>query len=86
MKTTVITSKGTTTIPKTVRSELGLIEGSYITFQKTSNGGYLIKPVVTIGELRKRNQKILARENVSLVDYRSGDGFRAHTTKVLNES
>jgi len=86
MKTTVITSKGTTTIPKSVRDDLGLTEGSYLSFQRTKNGEYFIKPVVTMRELRKKNQRILAREKTSLDTYKSGDGFRAHAKRILDES
>ncbi len=70
-------------IPNSARDDLGLIEGSYLSFQRAKNGVHLIKSPVTIGGLRKMNQRILAREKTSLDAYRSGDGFRDHVKRMI---
>ena len=86
MKTTVITSKGTTTIPKEVRDSLGLVPGSSLTFRRAKSGKYFIDPVDTIDDIRSKNRAILSRESQSLKDYQSGDGFRAHAKRRAGES
>lgn len=86
MKTTVITSKGTTTIPKEVRDSLGLVPGSSVTFRQTKGGRYFIDPVETIDDIRAKNKAILAREKQSFKDYKSGDGFRANAMRRVRES
>ena len=78
MNNTVITSKGTTTIPKKFRDRLGLKEGSVISFGLSESGRLYIDPVISIEELRKKNQQILSRNKQSLKGYKSGDGFKAH--------
>ena len=86
MKTTVITSKGTTTIPKEVRDSLGLTTGSSLTFRRTKSGKYFIDPVESIDDIRAKNRAILTREKQSLSDYKSGDGFSAHAQRQVSES
>ncbi len=86
MKTTVITSKGTTTIPKEVRDSLGLTPGSSLTFRRAKSGKYFLDPVETIDDIRAKNRAILTREKQSLTDYKSGDGFRAHADGQVGES
>lgn len=55
MKSTVITSKGTTTIPKEVRDYLNLKPGSRLTFA-FDKGGVVIEKALTLEEVRHRNQ------------------------------
>lgn len=58
MKTTVITSKGTTTIPKEVRDSLGLVPGSSVNFT-VKNGVAYIKRALTLDEVRAQNAKLI---------------------------
>jgi AbrB family looped-hinge helix DNA binding protein len=54
---TVITSKGTTTIPNRVRRELGLTPGSLVKFDKDEKTGqFTITKVLTLEEIQKRNK------------------------------
>lgn len=54
MKSTIITSKGTTTIPKEVRDYLQLTPGSRLTFA-FNRGGVVIEKALTLEEVRLRN-------------------------------
>ncbi len=83
MNTTIITSKGTTTIPKHFRDSLGLSEGSMINFEMSKSGRLFIDPVLPIEELRRQNQIILAKNKETLKNYSSGDGFRARAKAIL---
>lgn len=82
MNNTVITSKGTTTIPKMFRDRLGLKEGSVVSFEMSESGRLYIDPVISIEELRKKNQKVLSRNKQSFKDYKTGDGFKAHAKAI----
>ena len=65
MKTTVITSKGTTTIPKEVRDSLGLVPGSSINFT-VKDGVAHIRRALTIEEVRAQNAKLVPKELASM--------------------
>ena len=53
---TVITSKGTTTIPSRVRRELDIHPGDVVEFNKDPKSGeYRIKKIPSLNEIRKRN-------------------------------
>ncbi len=53
---TVITSKGTTTIPSRVRRELGIHPGDLVGFNKDAKSGkYVIEKIPSLDEIRKRN-------------------------------
>lgn len=57
---TVITSKGTTTIPSRIRRELGLMPGDTIEFNTDPiSGSVVISRVPTLAEIRKRNAKYI---------------------------
>ena len=43
MPTGTMTSKGQITIPKPVRDDLGLVNGSHVTFTRTPDGDYLLR-------------------------------------------
>lgn len=77
MNTTVITSKGTTTIPKEFRDNLGLREGTVVSFEMSKSGRLYIEPMVDIADLRAENKKILLKNKQNLKNYKSGDGFMA---------
>lgn len=65
MKTTVITSKGTTTIPKEVRDSLGLIPGSSVNFT-VKNGVAYIERALTLDEVRAQNARLIPKEILAL--------------------
>jgi AbrB family looped-hinge helix DNA binding protein len=60
MKTTVITSKGTTTIPKEVRDSLGLVPGSSVNFT-VKNGVAYIERALTLDEVRAQNARLIPK-------------------------
>lgn len=72
--TTIITSKGTTTIPADLREKLHLKEGDTVRFEESEQGRITISRALSLEEIRKCNQA--AAHNVSSVA--SGDGFSAH--------
>lgn len=72
---TILTSKGTTTIPIEIRKQLGIEPGMQITFSKTKSGEYVIKRAHTIEEIRAMNKKALAQAATSHKEYKSGEGF-----------
>lgn len=43
MSTGTMTSKGQITIPKAVRDDLGLVNGSRVVFERTPEGDYLLR-------------------------------------------
>lgn len=72
---TILTSKGTTTIPIEIRKQLGIKPGMQITFTRTRSGEYVIKRSQTIEEIRAMNKQALARAATTNKEYKSGDGF-----------
>ncbi len=72
---TILTSKGTTTIPIEIRKQLGIKPGMQITFTRTNSGEYIIKRSQTIEEIRTMNKQALARAATTNKEYKSGDGF-----------
>jgi AbrB family looped-hinge helix DNA binding protein len=72
---TIVTSKGTTTIPIEIRKQLGIKPGTQITFTKTKSGEYTIKRSNTIEEIRSMNKQALAQAATTQKEYKSGDGF-----------
>lgn len=72
---TILTSKGTTTIPIEIRKQLGLKPGMQIAFSRTKSGEYIIKRSQTIEEIRAMNKQALAQAATSNKEYNSGDGF-----------
>jgi AbrB family looped-hinge helix DNA binding protein len=84
---TILTSKGTTTIPKEIRDELGMLPGSIVSFTKdSSTGQYSILRPKTIEDIRKVNQAAMLREGTIGYEYKSGDGFNAHVAKKYGVS
>lgn len=72
---TILTSKGTTTIPVEIRKQLGIKPGMQITFSKTKSGEYIISRSRTIEEVRAMNKQALTRATTGNKEYKSGDGF-----------
>jgi len=72
---TILTSKGTTTIPIEIRKQLGIKPGMQITFSKTKSGEYVIKRSHTIEEIRAMNKQALKQAATSHKEYKSGESF-----------
>lgn len=75
--TTILTSKGTTTIPKEIRDTLGIKPGMQVNFTKNKQGKYEIGRAKTIEEVRDVNQVWLKKRGTYNKKYQSGDGFTA---------
>lgn len=71
MDTTVITSKGTTTIPKSVRTLLNLEPGSKINFVAMGNK-VIIEKSLTLEDVRSVNKKYIKQDmlNISIEEAR----------------
>lgn len=82
---TILTSKGTTTIPIEIRKQLGIEPGMQITFTKTRSGDYTIKRSRTIGEIRAMNKRALEQAATSHKKYQSGDGFALASTEKFGK-
>jgi len=79
---TILTSKGTTTIPKEIRDQLGVKPGMLISFSKNqSTGEYTLKRAQTITEIRQVNKLALQQAKTIGKKYVNGAGFRAHITQ-----
>jgi bifunctional DNA-binding transcriptional regulator/antitoxin component of YhaV-PrlF toxin-antitoxin module len=72
---TILTSKGTTTIPVEIRKQLGIEPGMQITFMKNKSGEYVIKCPRTIEEIRVMNTQALKQAATADKEYTSGSGF-----------
>jgi AbrB family looped-hinge helix DNA binding protein len=72
---TILTTKGTTTIPIEIRKQLGIKPGMQITFSKTKSGEYVIKRSRTIEEIRAMNKQALKQAATSRKKYKSGEGL-----------
>ena len=55
----ILTSKGTTTIPKYVRDKLGLKPGNRVSFVETDQGSYIIKKELTLADVQAMNAKLV---------------------------
>lgn len=82
---TILTSKGTTTIPIEIRKQLGIQPGMQITFSKTKSGEYIIKRSRTIEEIRAMNKQALTQAATSHKEYKSGDGFSRDTLEKFGK-
>jgi AbrB family looped-hinge helix DNA binding protein len=72
---TILTTKGTTTIPVEIRRQLGIKPGMYVAFAKGKPGEYVIKRSRTIAEIRDMNKQALAAAGTQHKKYASGIGF-----------
>lgn len=75
---TILTSKGTTTIPVEIRNKLGIEPGMYVSFEENQAGEFVLKREQTIEEVRAMNKAAMEREGTTNVIYESGDGFASH--------
>lgn len=82
---TILTSKGTTTIPIEIRRQLGIKPGMQISFTKTKSGEYVITRSRTIEEVRAMNKQALQRTATGYKEYKSGDGFSLASTEKLGK-
>jgi AbrB family looped-hinge helix DNA binding protein len=84
MHKTILTSKGTTTIPKEIREQLGVKPGMLISFTKNeATGEYVLGRAQTIEEVRAANKRALQATNTLHKQYVSGAGYTAHVTEEL---
>ena len=82
MYKTTLTSKGTTTIPKEIRDQLGVKPGMLIAFSKSPvTGEYVVSRALTIAEIRSANKRALRAAGTAKKQYVSGAGYTAHVTK-----
>ena len=72
---TILTSKGTTTIPIEIRKRLGIKPGMQITFTTNKAGEFVIERSRTIEEIRELNRQALKQAGTASKKYKSGDGF-----------
>jgi len=73
---TILTSKGTTTIPKEIRDQLGVKPGMYVSFTRDKmTGEYVLKRAQTIDEIRKLNKDALTSAGTTSKEYKSGEGY-----------
>ena len=72
---TILTSKGTTTVPVEIRRQLGLKPGMQLAFsQNKTTGEFVLKRAQTIQDIRALNKAALAQAGSSR-QYYSGAGF-----------
>lgn len=81
---TILTSKGTTTIPIEIRRQLGIKPGMQISFTKTKSGEYIIKRSRTIEEIRAMNKQALKQAATDHKKYKNGDGFSLASTEKFD--
>jgi bifunctional DNA-binding transcriptional regulator/antitoxin component of YhaV-PrlF toxin-antitoxin module len=82
---TILTSKGTTTIPKEIRDHLGVKPGMLISFTKNpSTGEYTLKRAQTIKEIRQANKLALEKAKTSHKNYVSGVGYDMHVAQEFS--
>ncbi len=73
---TILTSKGTTTIPAEIRKKLGVKPGMYVSFtQNKKTGEYVLKRAQTIEEIRSLNDVALRQSKTAHKEYKNGNGF-----------
>lgn len=72
---TILTTKGTTTIPQEIRKKLGVKSGMRIEFSQNEKGEFVIKRAQTIDDVRKLNAKALKAAGTNNKTYASGEGF-----------
>lgn len=83
---TILTSKGTTTIPKEIRDQLGVKPGMLISFTKNpSTGEYVLKRAQTIQEIRQANKLALEQARTSHKHYVNGAGYEMHVTQEFSD-
>lgn len=83
---TILTSKGTTTIPKEIRDQLGVKPGMLLSFTKNPvTGEYVLKRAQTIKEIRRANKLALERSGTSHKDYVSGAGYDMHISHKFRD-
>jgi AbrB family looped-hinge helix DNA binding protein len=83
---TILTSKGTTTIPAAIRKQLGIKPGMYLSFiENKVTGEYVIRRAQTIEEVRSLNKEALKLAKTSLKQYESGDGFNQFIAERYGE-
>jgi bifunctional DNA-binding transcriptional regulator/antitoxin component of YhaV-PrlF toxin-antitoxin module len=81
---TILTIKGTTTIPKEMRDQLGVKPGMLIAFTKNElTGEYTVSRAQTIDEVRQANKQALKKAGTGNKQYYGGAGYETHVIKSL---
>jgi bifunctional DNA-binding transcriptional regulator/antitoxin component of YhaV-PrlF toxin-antitoxin module len=81
---TILTSKGTTTLPKEMRDQLGVKPGMLIAFTKNEvTGEYTVSRAQTIDEVRQANKQALKKAGTAGKEYYNGVGYATHVAKGL---
>lgn len=81
---TILTSKGTTTIPKEIRDQLGVKPGMLISFRRDDvSGAFVLSRAKTIDEIRKANKEALKASGTTDKQYVSGAGYALHVKTDL---
>lgn len=65
---TILTSKGTTTIPKEIRDILGVKPGMQVSFTRNEAGEIVLRRTQTIEEIRAMNKAAMQRAGTSHID------------------
>ena len=82
---TILTSKGTTTIPKEIRKQLGVKPGMFISFSKNlTTGEYVLRKARTISEIRHANKLALKQAKTLHKQYVSGTGYELNFNEKSN--
>lgn len=82
---TILTSKGTTTIPIEIRKRLGIKPGMQITFTTNKAGEFVIERARTIEEIRELNRHALKQAGTGSKEYKSGAGFAIASLEKLSK-
>ena len=83
---TILTSKGTTTIPVEIRKRLGIKPGMYVLFEEDkSTGQFILKRPQSIEEVRAMNKTAMKNAGTADVVYKSGDGFTAYVKEKYGD-
>ena len=83
----ILTSKGTTTIPKQVRQELGLKPGNTVRFLKQANGTFVIEKGISLAEVRAMGAEFLKGKDIKKpTKQQVYDGMAQQAADRFNES
>jgi len=82
----ILTSKGTTTIPKYVRDKLGLKPGNRVRFVETKQGTYIIKKDPTLADVQAMNAKLVSKSTKRPTREEISDGMAQQAVERYKRS
>lgn len=87
MNESIVTSKGTVTIPAYYRKRMGIEPSRRVKFSMNSNDELVLSPAITIEEFAKKRDALLSKVEIPkhLVGL-SGDDLREAAAKAWNNS